>query len=95
MAFHRDDEVRIHLEDLLERGGVRLQNRLIFRPDIALVVLEMNILNLVCQDILHGLRGAEVALVGWRRRGNGHGSVRFGCAACSGAVKWYVVVVVG
>src|SRR5690348_11126550 len=48
-----DDEVAIHREDLLERGGVGLQNGLVLRTDVALVVIEVNILHLVGKYVLN------------------------------------------
>ena len=77
MPFDRDYEACVHLENLLQGGGITLQNRLIFRPDITLVVLEMDVLNLVRQkfparfgSVRYWQRAPEVEGVG-----DGHDSI--------------------
>ena len=44
----------IHLEDSFQRAGVALQNRLIFAANIALVVIEVDVLHLLGQNLLNG-----------------------------------------
>ena len=54
MAFDGDDEVCVHLEDGFQRAGIALQNGLIFAANIALVVVEVDILHLFAKDLLDG-----------------------------------------
>ena len=55
MALNGNDEIGVHLEDRFESGGVTLENCLVFGADVALVVVEMDVLHLPGENFLNGL----------------------------------------
>jgi hypothetical protein len=84
MAFNRDDEVGIHLEDRFQGARISLKNGLVFAANIAFVVIEVDILDLFGENFLHrgGVLTVTVASASE-------------VPAALVAVRWYVVVAVG
>jgi len=77
MAFNRHDEIGIHLEDGLQSAGIALQDGLILRPDIALIVVEVKILHLLSQNFLYSLRGSGRRGLRGRRSAHRDGGIGF------------------
>ena len=77
MPLDRDNEVSIHLEDGFERTRITLQNRLIAGTNITFVVIEVNILHLARQDLLHALSGSGLHGLRWWRCAYRNSSIAF------------------
>lgn len=84
MSLYGHDEIRIETEDLLESGGIGLQDGLIGGTHLALVVIEVQILNLVGEDVLNRRAAVVLRGSGRRRRADGDGGIGVAFAAGPG-----------